>query len=262
MHNKIVMLYAVMLLVLSNPSHAMNIYKSGTQGDLLYSQLSHVLEDITPVFLDARDTTSFVGMVHPIRLLDSSVTSGDINAFVGLIPEGMSQFEGTGLVAFAISGYSAIEDERSSQICAIVFASDRGYDYDTLMHEAAHCKANKYHFDDEFKTLLLSAYHPIQEELDLSRFIGYYHEALAVHFEVLYASLAGRTGDLISINRMAQRQSHNGSYGHRTTLHALNMCSRGDCPASVIEMAEKMLKSPGFIEYFYQDIREIEASGL
>lgn len=259
----LLMKFAIPALVLAAalPASAENIYKPGSEGDVLYKKVQYLLPpEVVPVFIPAEDRTRILKQMD----FDASSKAGLSVKTVSHFIDGMGKklTSENGVAAYAITGGGIPGNEKRQKFCAIVFTSAASLKNEgVLTHEAIHCK-NAYVIGSEAYVKAANPAWQLSKKLTARQFKVMLDEATAGGLQVAYAYNSDKTAGLSMVHKYAALKE-NGvvSIGYRTARGLLEMCGRKDaCPTDTVGMINTIVQNKPLLNDLMTDMFEIQAA--
>lgn len=222
---------------------AANIYKPGTNPDLMYKVVKPVVGDaVTPIFLFGNDPDELLKALDPLAVKEAAIESPTFDYFVARVrPESQAY----GINGYAMGGSGVPGNEDQNRTCAIVMASDKQIMTTSIMfHESVHCRSfSDLRRDPESWKLAVSMNRPTLG-MSNNQFMSLFHEVLAAYIQVAFDANQGvKDGIGMVIGAAKPDKNTATSIGFRTARNALKMCRTKDSCSTYAPDVVRMLKS-------------------
>lgn len=251
----------VAMVLGATPAHAGNIYKTGSEGDVLYKKVEYLLPpEVVPIFIPLNDKVRILREMDWAAYRKSGLTVDTASYLMGRISDKMTSENG--VRAYVISGKNIPGNAKRQKFCGIVFTSKASLQNDgVLTHEAIHCKNAYFNGTEDYKNAANPAWQ-LSKQLTARQFMTMLDEATAGGMQVAYAYNNGKTAGLPMVQRYAALKE-NGvvSIGYRTARGLLEMCGRKDaCPTDTIAMINTIVQNKPLLNDLMTDMFEIQAA--
>lgn len=238
-----------------------NIYKIGSEGDVLYKKVEYLLPaEVVPIFIPIDDRVRILKEMDWAAYRKSGLTVDTASYLMSRISNKMTA--NNGVRAYVISGKNVPGNAKRQKFCGIVFTSRASLQDDgVLTHEAIHCKNAYFNGTEAYKNAANPAWQ-LSKKLTARQFMTMLDEATAGGMQVAYAYNNGKTAGLPMVHRYADHKE-NGvvSIGYRTARGLLEMCGRKDaCPTDTIGMINTIVQNKPLLNDLMTDMFEIQAA--
>lgn len=248
-------------VLIATPALAGNIYKAGSEGDILYKKVEYLLPtEVVPIFIPAKDRIRILKNMDYAAYPKTGLTVSTVSYLVDGVSDKMSDEKG--VRAYAITGGSIPGNASSQKFCGIVFTSLAAQnDEGVLMHEAIHCK-NAFVMGSKAYVEAANPAWQMSKKLTARQFRVMLDEATAGGMQVAYAYNNGKTAGLSMVHRYAaHKQNGVVSIGYRTARGLLEMCGRKDaCPTDTIGMINTIVQNKPLLNDLMTDMFEIQTA--
>lgn len=253
------MLLALSFIGACLSAQAANIYKSGTEADVLFKTVQDILPtEVAIIYLMKDDPTRFLKQIDADAFSQAGVTTKTIDFLLARISPNLTA--DAGIRAYTVAGRNIPGNEFRKKYVSIVLTDQRWLkDKGTMFHEGLHAKNSYVNGTDDYKAAVLPVWKVTGNAMTAEQFMNLLDEAVVAGQQVAYTYNEGKQAGLEMIQKYAS-SDHNGrvSIGYRTARHMLEKCGHKDaCPTDTIPMINIIANDPVILNDLAKDMKEI-----